>query len=281
MTAVNQKHALSRKIVDLINHLPPLPETIIELRKIGSDPNVRFSKIIPVLKKDPPLCADLLHLVNSAYFGLNNSVNDIGQALRIFGVEPLINFITLSFSEKAIKKYFAKITNLNKYFQHSRQISKVAALLAKKAKKDKKTQEFVSIAGLLHDIGRLIIMLAEDKNSFELAGNSIESLQDIIKDEQDITGMNHCVIGSTICDKWSLSKLLQKTIQYHHTPLENGIHSEAGIIYFAHFITFEEVSDMMLATALPQSKITEMGLSPKALIAAKKEFTKLKSKQKI
>lgn len=281
MTTIDEKHALSKKIVDLIDHLPPLPETIIELRKVAADPKVRFSNIIPILKRDPPLCADLLHLVNSAYFSLNHAVNDVGEALRIFGVEPLINFVTLSFSEKAIREYFSEIKNLNTYFHHSRQISKVAALLAKKAKKDRKIQEFVSVAGLLHDIGRLIIMLAEDKKSFELAGNSIESLLCIIKSEHDITGMNHCIIGSTICKKWQLSELLQKTIQYHHTPLENGVHSEAGIIFLSHFITFEEVSDMMLATTLPQDKINDMGLSAKILIAAKNDFLKLQAKDKI
>jgi HD-like signal output (HDOD) protein len=280
-TPISQKQLLSRKVAELIDRLPPLPETIAELRKVAANPNARFSHIVPVLKKDPPMCADLLHLVNSAYFGVNHTVEDVGEALRIFGVEPLINFVTLTFSEKAIRKYFAEIKNLGDYFKHSRQISKAAAIVAKKARKSKQTQDFLSTAGLLHDIGRLVIMLAQDKKSFELAGNSLDQLQGVIKDEQDILGMNHCIIGSSICEKWCLSKLLRETIQLHHTPLEGGLHVEACLVFLAHFITFEEVSDMMLvSTILPQDTITALGLTPKSLIAARRDYENVLKKLK-
>ncbi len=124
-------------------------------------------------------------------------------------------------------------------------------------------------------------MLAQDKKTFELAGNSLDKLQDVIKDEQDIVGMNHCIIGSTICEKWRLSKLLQETIQLHHTPLEGGLHEEACFVFLAHFITFEEVSDMMLAsTVMPQDRITALGLTPKSLIAARRDYEKALKKLK-
>ncbi len=100
MSTNEQKQALSNRVVELIDQLPPLPETIAELRKVAANPNVRFSHIVPILKNDPPLCADLLHLVNSAYFGVNHTVEGVEEALRIFGVEPLINFVTLTFSER-------------------------------------------------------------------------------------------------------------------------------------------------------------------------------------
>ncbi len=280
MSTMDRKQILSRRVAELIDHLPPLPETIVELRKAAANPNVRFTHIVPILKNDPALCADLLHLVNSAYFGVNHPVENISEALRIFGIEPLINFVTLSFSEEAIRTYFAGITNLNDYFQHSRQISIAAAIVAKKAKKNKQVQDFLSTAGLLHDIGRLVIMMAEDKKTFELAGNSLDSLQDIIKDEQDIVGMNHCIVGSSICEKWCLSNLLQKTLQFHHTPFDGGLHVEAGLIFLAHFITFEEVSDVMLvSTVMPIDRLKELGLLPKTLLVARNDYIKAKKKE--
>ncbi len=143
-------------------------------------------------------------------------------------------------------------------------------------------RDFLSTAGLLHDIGRLVIMLAQNKNTFELAGNSLEKLKDVIVDEQDVVGMNHCVIGSSICKKWSLSLQLQNTIQFHHTPFEGGMHMEAGLVFLAHFITFEEVSDVMLvSTVMPQERIKALDLSPQILIDARQEYLKLVKKNKI
>ncbi len=282
MTTENEKQALSHRVAELIDQLPPLPDTIVELRRVSANPNVRFSHIVPILKKDPPLCADLLHLVNSAYFGVNHTVEGVEEALRIFGVEPLINFVTLTFSEKAIRSQFASIQNLNTYFQHSREISKAAGILAKRARKNKQVRDFLSTAGLLHDIGRLVIMLAQNKSTFELAGSSLDKLKDVIVDEQDIIGMNHCVVGSSICKKWSLSPLLQETIQFHHTPFVGGLHMEAGLIFLAHFITFEEVSDVMLVTnTMPQKRIQELDLSPQILIDARQEYLKMVKKNKI
>ncbi len=281
MSTEDSKQLLMQKVVDLVDHLPPLPETIIELRKLAADPNVRFSHIVPVLKNDPALCADLLHLVNSAYFGVNHSVENVTEALRIFGVEPLINFVTLSFSEKAIKTFFSKITNINDYFNHSRQISRAAAIVAKKAKKNKQTQDFVTTAGLLHDIGRLIIIIAQDKNTFELTGNSLDTLKNIITSEQDITGMNHCIIGNSICKKWCLSDLLQETIKFHHTPFDEGLHVEAGLIFLAHFITYEEVSDVMLTSnVMPIDNLKKLGLLPKTLLEARYIYQKAEKKEK-
>ncbi|MBD3321683.1 MAG: HDOD domain-containing protein [Chitinivibrionales bacterium] len=274
MASQEQKKVLSRKVTDLIDRLPPLPDTIRELRKTAANPNVRFSHIAPVLKKDPPLCADLLHLVNSAYFGVNHSVDTIDEALRIFGVEPLINFVTLTFSENVIRQKFASLSNINAYFEHSRKISKAATIVAKKARNSRKVQDFISTAGLLHDIGRLVILIAQDKGVFELAGTSYESLLAVIETEEDIAGMNHCTAGAHICQKWGLSPLLQETIQNHHTPLEGGIHREPGYIFLAHFCTFDEISDMMLATVLPAESIAGMGLSPDKLVAARKEYRK-------
>ncbi|MBD3345303.1 MAG: HDOD domain-containing protein [Chitinivibrionales bacterium] len=274
MISSEQKRQLSQKITDLIEQLPPLPDTIAELRRVAANPNVRFSHIAPILKRDSSLCADLLHLVNSAYFGVNHSVDTVDEALRIFGVEPLINFVTLTFSEKVIRERFLSINNVGDYFQHSREISKAAVIVAGKAKMNRRIKDFISTAGLLHDIGRLVILMAQDKSVFELAGNSAESLKEVIENEQDIAGMNHCLVGSLICEKWHLSTFLQNAIKYHHTPLDGGVHTEAAYIFLAHFLTFNEVSDMMLATVLPQDNIKSLGLSPKSIVAAKEEYSK-------
>ena len=143
---------LTDKIVSLIDHLPPMPNNIIRLRKAAADPNVNFNQLVPILKEDPGLCADILHIANSAFYGVHHTVDTIDEAVRYFGVEHLIEFVSVSFSEKTVKKFFHHVKNLNDYFDHSRQISTAAYLLAKHAKKSVHEQNQFAIAGLLHDL---------------------------------------------------------------------------------------------------------------------------------
>jgi len=260
------------EIIELVDTLPPMPNNILLLRKAIADPNVNFSMLAPIIKEDSGLCADILRMANSAYYGVHHRVETIDEAIRYIGINHLIDFVSISFSEKAIKKSFPKIKELDDYFVHARQISLASMILLKAAKRSPKEQNVASIAGLLHDIGRLIIMIVGDASLAELLGHTYETFSHVVQDEQELLGIDHCEIGMKICHKWQFPEHLQETILRHHTPVDGNVCEEAAAVFLAHFLCMDDFPDDMLLHIYPPEVQEQLGFSTDIILKAKELF---------
>lgn len=260
------------KIIDLINQLPPMPDNIVKLRKLCIDPNARFKDFIPLIERDPGLCADILHLANSAYFGVGHRVESVSEAVRYFGMGQLVDFVSISFSEKVIKKYFAGIKDLNDYFKHSRIVSLSTRILSEVAGKNNIEQEFYSVVGLLHDIGRLVLIIVGDEDTTELIGSNWMYIEDQIQKEEELLGVDHTVVGEKICEKWEFSESLQLAIRRHHTPVEKDLCEHAAFIFMGHFISMMDFPMELVHNILPEKFLMQMGLTKAKLTIARELF---------
>ena len=264
------------RVLGMVNKLPPMPDNVVKLRKVCADPNVRFKDFVPLIEQDPGLCADILHMSNSAHFGVGHPVETISEAVRFFGMDHLVDFVSISFSEKVVRKYFSGIRDLNEYFRHSRTVSLAAKILAKKAGKSAVEQEFYAVAGLLHDIGRLILIIVGDDESAELIGNNWEYIEDLVHKEQELLGIDHCNVGNKICGKWQFSEKLQEAVLRHHTPiLTDDFNEEAAFVLLAHFVSMTDFPIDMLLTVYPEDIIEKMGLSIDRITAARSDYIEL------
>lgn len=260
------------KVIDVVNQLPPMPDNIIRLRKLCADPNVRFKDFIPLIEDDPGLCADILHMANSAYFGVGHTVESIGEAVRYFGMDHLVDFISLSFSEKVIRENFSGIKDLNQYFKHSKIISASARILSKIAGKNAINQEFYSVAGLLHDIGRLVIIIVGGDNSSQFVGSDWMFIEDQIKKEEILLGLDHTIVGEKICNKWEFSSILQEAVRRHHVPLDDKFYEQAAFIFMAHFISMNDFPIEIVTEILPEENLSAIGLTKEKIIIARDQI---------
>lgn len=267
------KEEYLKKIIEAVDQLPPLPESIVKLREATSKADVTYLDLVPLIEQDPAMVADILHVVNSAFYSLNHHVESISEALRYLGMTNLINFITLSFSNRVIKNEFNAISGLNEYFAHSKTIAFAAKALSKEAGYGRQEKELLYLAGLLHDMGRLILIVVAEKSGAELLHmDDWAAIEEIAENEKEVLGINHCHAGKEISQKWEFSEKLQDALLYHHTPFVDGIHKEAAIIFLAHFLTMENVSDEMLCGIFPADKKEELGLSDTIILNARKAF---------
>lgn len=259
-------------VIELINQLPPIPDNIVKLRRLCSDPNVRFKDFIPIIEKDPGLCADVLHMSNSVYFGVGHKVESVGEAVRYFGMGHLVDYLSISFSNKIIRKEFSEIKDLNEYFKHSKIISTSTKILSQIAGKSIIDQEFFSIAGLLHDIGRLIILLVADKEAASIIGTDWMFIEDQIKKEEMLLGLDHTIVGEKICEKWEFSHYLQEAIRRHHVPLDGIFYEQAAFILIAHFVSMKDFPIEMVYSILPEKIMNYMKLTKDKLQEARKNI---------
>jgi len=263
-------------LVDKIKELPPMPSNVVKLRQAVADPNVNFSRLTPILKEDPSMCADVLKIANSARYGVGHKVDLIEEAVRYFGIHSLIDFVSIACSEKIIKKSFSHVANLNDYLDHSRQVSLACSVMTKALKLNAHRQEVFTIIGLLHDIGRLVILLVTEESFIlqEIFNCSWEEMQEIVKDENKLFGINHGELGMRICQKWLFPEVICKGIHKHHSPLigKDDFSFEGTVIFLSEVISFTELPENVLEKALPPVIMEKLGLTTTTLIEARHSY---------
>lgn len=272
---LEQKDNYIQDILGTIEKLPPMPENITRLRSICADPNSCFKDILPIIEKDPGFCADILHMANSAYYGVRHHVDSVQEAVRYIGFNSVVDLVSVSFSNSTVKKYFSGIKDLEHYFQHSNEIASAARCLAKTMKKNPEQQDFYATVGLLHDIGRLVIMMVSDKEIRSLIGNSWMDNPELVVKETNIFGTDHCVIGKLICEKWQFPENIQTAILRHHNPVKGGFNQDAAIILISHLVSIKTMPVDLILSSLSDELIKQAALTKEILQEARDMFTAL------
>lgn len=215
-TRVENISLLSAAIVENVNTLPKFPENIITLQKMLSDPNAEITEIARSLSMDPALTGDLLRLVNSAQYMPVKRIDNIADAVKLVGIRGLKNLLYSYGTQKVLGEDSQEKKRL---WEHSYKTAFYAYNLTKNFKKDRNLQDDVYVAGILHDMGKIIFsdvhpeLLQRIKNfcgEKNLPASLFEDLS---------AGMNHAEIGALIAEKWNFPESFINAIRFHHDPL--------------------------------------------------------------
>jgi HD-like signal output (HDOD) protein len=264
---------LESKVAGIICRLPPLPENIDFLLLRPSKTPAEVCDLVRLIADDPSLCVEFLHLAN-ACGARPGCIETVEEAVADIGIEPLIQLVGASYVNGTVAEQFSELTHLNAYFAHAREIARSARLLADLAELTPHQREMYALAGLIHDLGRLVIMVAMGKTSAPLMGTSWEQMTAIVHSETELLGMNHCDIGKDLIGRWNLSPTLQEGVLRHHSPLlqEDDFSAPGALIFLAHFVASSDLTGEILGTMLPPVLFRRLGLTPAAFDAAHQRF---------
>ena len=159
------------------------------------------------------------------------------------------------------------------YEEHSREISSVCRTLTEILGMSEHDQQKYCAAGLTHDIGRAVIMIAGEPKAASLVGTSPDRLDEIVKSEEEAYGMNHCHIGEKLYKKWRVSKIMSEGILRHHTPIvDDDVCLPGAIIFVSHFVTMSDFTGEIIAKMLPNNLLDALHLTPKDIDQARKKL---------
>jgi len=207
---------LTEAIVRDVDSLPHFPETIMHLIALTEEPRATVAQIAGKIATDPTLTADLLKLVNSAHYALPSRVNNILQAVKLVGMKGLRNLLYSYSAQKILGEKYAEMRTL---WEHSYRAAFYAFQLARSFKPGSDILDDVYVAGILHDLGQIIVTY--------LHPDFMEQMTLFCK-EKDIParilerfsfGLNHADIGALIALKWNFPDQLIHGIRHHHDPL--------------------------------------------------------------
>ena len=267
------KKMLENQVVEFVHRLPPIPENINSLLSSAEENSSHKAKLIELAEQDPGLCADLLQLANTSYITSDNKIETVAEAVEIVGYSPLIQHVGVWYAREVILKKFSSLEHLDDYFLHSQEISLGCRILSELSGVKQHGCEVLSVAGLIHDIGRLVILLVGNRTTARLMGTPWDEMKSVISDEKDIFGMDHCIIGQQVCKKWNFSPYMQEGVLRHHSPLINHDFSYlGGMIFITHFVTCSDFTGEMLRNALPAELYDRLGLDPDDIEKAREKY---------
>lgn len=253
-------------LIQRSGNLPTLPAILLKLLSACDNDDTPMSDIAAIISKDPVLSFKVLQLVNSAYYGFRYSFNGIEQAVVYLGANTIKNLaVTMSVHQVFERKRFKSIKhfNINIFWHHSLMCATLAKRIALKTGFTNIDEAYLS--GLLHDIGRLILISTFPKEH-ETILTETKDRNNTLWAEKQLLGVTHCETGGWLMQKWRLGAMMADAIRYHHEPPEkiNEAFPLVKIIYIANLLcdkndtTKEKCAVVDLLTGLDCTDILEI-----------------------
>ncbi len=223
-----------QRLVAKIDKLPTLPVAATKIVQVVNNPNTTARDVNQLISTDQALAAKVLKLVNSAYYGLSNKVASITQAVVILGFNTIKS---LALSASVLDSFSsAELSTFKReeFWKHSLGVGVGAKLIANLIKVPAKDQEEFFLAGLLHDMGKVVMDQYLHEEFSEVVGLTKDTGCAFLQAEREVLGgLTHADIGKLLAEKWNLPANLQEAIAFHHDPLQakEGPHTVA--VHFA------------------------------------------------
>ena len=207
--------------LDQVRDLPTLPVIMHKLSAAVQDPRSDASTIARLIEDDPAIMARILKVVNSALYGGDVKVQTIRHAVTRLGMRA-VNNIALSTSVfSAFKDDGKGDFNREDFWRHSVSVGIAAGVLYDRAEPYLKrgcTKESLRLAGLLHDIGKLV-MHRYWRDEYQTALHAAHERRiPLLETEREQFGADHTLIGAWLVGKWNLSPELVEVVRWHHDP---------------------------------------------------------------
>ncbi|MHC1788062.1 HDOD domain-containing protein [Solidesulfovibrio sp.] len=231
--------------------LVSLPEVFMRIREVLSDPGSTVEEAAAVIGKDPSLTAKLLKLVNSSFYARTlrvsgglppGAVDTLSRAVMLLGLNQLSTLAMGVSVLPLFKDIPAGCIDMRQFWRHSVGVGLVAKLLAVRINDPSPERFFV--AGLLHDIGRLVLYKQVPAAAGASLAAAAASGRLLVEVERELFGFDHATLGGMLLRKWRFPESLEQAVWRHHAPASGDVPLEPSIIC---------VADMVVGALLPGS----------------------------
>lgn len=212
-------HNLDDLVAD-VNDLAPLPRAYIRIRELVQEPDSSLHEITRIITNDAGLTGRILRIANSAYMGLITKVDTLSRALHVLGLDQVHDLALATTAIEALTRIQIETFDLHSYWRRSIYCAVVARLLGKRCAIVKHDRLFV--AGLLHEVGHLILAHKEPALYTGMRATAIERRVPLYQVERDVLGFDYAAISAALLNKWQLQDEITDPIKRHNDDLSKG-----------------------------------------------------------
>lgn len=246
-----------------------MPEVLLKLNEVVADPEASAEDVAKVVGKDPAVATNILRIVNSAYYGLQVRVASVSLAISVLGFNMTKKVALKAAVFSVFGRRREKIQHFDPlgFWKHSILTGTAARVLGGNSSVFAAIHaEDLYIAGLLHDIGKIILMEKMAPRYLAMLRKAVQQKRSEIEVEQEDFGFTHADVGSVLAIKWFLPEDLAIAIRYHHAPSRDPFHrSLSSLIHLADQLAWRAGAPSTVGTLLAQldhEVYDQIGLDP-------------------
>lgn len=210
-------HISLDELVEKVDEIPVFPQTINNIIRLIEDPETGAKDVEREVIKDQGLTVKILKLANSSYYGLSRNIRSVSEATVLLGFQAIKSMVLATTVGKVFDRELPGYALGEEALWRQAQICAITArVVAKKCRFPKADQAYT--AGLLRDIGKVILDHYMSEQYEVIVSEVIASKKEFLQVELDVLGYDHGQVGARIAEKWHLPEELVEAIEMHHTP---------------------------------------------------------------
>ncbi len=198
-----------------IRDLPTLPAVAQEAYRIIVDPNSNMSDLVRIIETDLALTSRILRISNSAYYGVPRKIDNLKMALVILGMKEINNLvITITVMRLFPTDSEYSTFDIPRFWKHSAICAELTVGLYEGLRMHPPSSAY--IAGLLHDVGKLILAQYFFNHFLECLRMAVDEELSLAESEIKVLGIDHGHIGSWLTKRWNIPDEINEAIAKHH-----------------------------------------------------------------
>jgi putative nucleotidyltransferase with HDIG domain len=219
----------TKRQIKRIKNLPTIPGIVAKISRMVENPETTPIQVGRLISQDQVLSAKVLRMANSAFFGQSRKISSITQALIILGFDVVKGLVLTSSVFDMMKKSMAGL------WEHSIGCAAAAGVVAKYL--DRPDAEEILVAGLLHDLGKVVLSLQLPDEAAQVQVLAEEKQISFYEAENEVLGFNHGEVGHWLAEHWNLPDNLSDPMRFHHQPERADLApKQTAIVHLANII---------------------------------------------
>ena len=224
------------ELLKRVHDLPTVPNAALRVMQMTRGNEISPREIGDAISHDPNFAARILKLANSAYYGLPRSVGTLTEAVMMLGNRTIRNLTIVAATHETLNQDLVGYDlPAGELWRHSMAGATVATFLAEAC--DYPYVEEAFVAGLLHDVGKLVLGVYVKDFVGDIFNYMNHSHCSFAEAEKSVLGFDHAEVGGHVARQWNLPTPLTQAIAWHHAPVQRGqVIPLVGIIHLADYL---------------------------------------------
>ena len=211
-----------KTLVSQLRNLPSLPSLYFRINEAVSSPDSALEEVGRIISSDPGMTAKILQLGNSAFFGIARQIANPAEAVQYLGIERVRALVLSLHVFSCFEKVPLRNFSIDQTLSHCMCTGVVAKLIARMQKADRAVADEACAAGMLHDIGKVMLAASlpdQYEEALKLASERKISISDA---EREIFGASHSQVGAYLLGLWGLPATIVEAVALHHEPRQGA-----------------------------------------------------------
>ncbi len=215
---IGSTHTTPEELISQTSDLVSLPDIYVRVKAVIYDPDSTMTDVSDVLSYDPAICARLLKVANSAFFGVPSKVETIKAAIRLLGTQQVHDLVLAATITKSFPDIPDNLISMEDFWVNSVRCGLLAKLLGEQCN-SRDTERFF-VGSLLHDVGHLIMYQTVPEESQEALIAARQNNRPLYLIERDIVGCDYGQVGSELMQSWNFPQSWIEAVRYQNEPAD-------------------------------------------------------------